>query len=103
MPIRNKSSSFIALRGIHVTAMLLLLISLIACATPVQPPAPAPAQPQPPAATAVSQPKRGGSLVIRWWSGDPPDLDPYLNTSFRSQEFAAFFYSRLLKFDNGPD
>src|SRR5262249_54728589 len=32
----------------------------------------------------------------------PPDLDPYLNVSFRSQEFAGFFYSRLLKFDTGP-
>jgi peptide/nickel transport system substrate-binding protein len=53
---------------------------------------------QPPA----GQPKRGGTLTIRWWTGDPPDLDPYLNTSFRSQEFAGFFYSRLLKFDSGP-
>jgi peptide/nickel transport system substrate-binding protein len=53
---------------------------------------------QPPA----GQPKRGGSLVISWEVGDPPTLDPYLNTSFRSQEFAGFFYSRLLKFDTGP-
>lgn len=58
---------------------------------------------QQPATPAAAQPKRGGTLVIRWWTGDPPDLDPYLNTSFRSQEFGAFFYSRLLKFDSGPD
>jgi peptide/nickel transport system substrate-binding protein len=48
------------------------------------------------------QPKPGGTLVIRWWTGDPPDLDPYLNVTFRAQEFAGFFYSRLLKFDSGP-
>jgi peptide/nickel transport system substrate-binding protein len=39
-------------------------------------------------------------VVIRWFTGDPPDLDPYLNVTFRAQEFAGFFYSRLLKFDN---
>ena len=53
------------------------------------------------AAPAV-QAKTGGTLVIRWWTGDPPDLDPYLNVTFRAQEFAGFFYSRLLKFDSGP-
>src|ERR687889_823043 len=33
---------------------------------------------------------------------DPPTLDPYLNVSFRSQEFAAFFYSRLLMSKKAP-
>ncbi|MFN8540483.1 MAG: ABC transporter substrate-binding protein [Thermomicrobiales bacterium] len=47
--------------------------------------------------------KKGGSLVIRWYTGDPPDLDPYLNVTFRAQEFAGFFYSRLLYFDSGPN
>src|SRR5512132_1077485 len=72
--------------------------------TAAQPPAGATtAAVQPPAATpAGATPKMGGVLTIRWWTGDPPDLDPYLNTSFRSQEFAGFFYSRLLKFDSGP-
>ena len=51
---------------------------------------------------AAVQAKPGGTLVIRWWTGDPPDLDPYLNVTFRSQEFAGFFYSRLLKYDSGP-
>ena len=46
--------------------------------------------------------KRGGSLTIRQWTGDPPDLDPFLNVTFRAQEFAGFFYSRLLKFETGP-
>jgi ABC-type transport system substrate-binding protein len=52
--------------------------------------------------SAAGSPKSGGTLVIRWWTGDPPDLDPYLNVTFRAQEFAGFFYSRLLKFDSGP-
>ena len=52
---------------------------------------------------APVQAKKGGSLVIRWWTGDPPDLDPYLNVTFRAQEFAGFFYSRLLMFDSGPN
>ncbi|HEX5504518.1 MAG TPA: ABC transporter substrate-binding protein [Thermomicrobiales bacterium] len=58
------------------------------------------AQPSAPAASA--QPKPGGTLAIRWWTGDPPDLDPYQIVTFRTQEFAGFFYSRLLKFNNGP-
>jgi len=96
----------------QIALLLLLLLIAMGCAAPAapqvapQPPAAttAPqAAPQPPAATAVPQPKRGGALVIRFWTGDPPDLDPYLNTSFRSQEYAGFFYSRLLKFDTAPD
>ncbi|MHB8644672.1 MAG: ABC transporter substrate-binding protein [Thermomicrobiales bacterium] len=51
---------------------------------------------------AAVQPKPGGTLVISWWTGDPPDLDPFLNVTFRAQEFAGFFYSRLLKYDSGP-
>ncbi|MDQ6601405.1 MAG: ABC transporter substrate-binding protein [Chloroflexota bacterium] len=53
-------------------------------------------------AAVAAQAKPGGKLVIRWWTGDPPDLDPYLNVTFRSQEFGGFFYSRLLKYDSGP-
>jgi len=53
-------------------------------------------------APTAGMPKMGGTLVIRWWTGDPPDLDPYLNVTFRAQEFAGFFYSKLLKFDSGP-
>ncbi|CAA9582622.1 MAG: Dipeptide-binding ABC transporter, periplasmic substrate-binding component [uncultured Thermomicrobiales bacterium] len=50
----------------------------------------------------TAAPKAGGTLIIRQWTGDPPDLDPFLNVTFRAQEFAGFFYSRLLKFDAGP-
>ncbi len=55
-----------------------------------------------PTTAAAVNAKPGGTLVIRWWTGDPPDLDPYLNVTFRAQEFAGFFYSRLLKYDSGP-
>lgn len=117
----NKTSTFTPFeRGLRrILFILLLLVIAIGCAAPPaplptaappaapQPPAPAaptsvPA-PQPPPATAVPQPQRGGALVVRFWTGDPPDMDPYLNTSFRSQEFAGFFYSRLLKFNVGSD
>jgi len=92
------------------TALALLLLLMSACAAPASPAPPTTA----PAATSVTgsnqqppnqpaQPKAGGTLVIRWWTGDPPDTDPYLNTSFRVQEFAGFFYSRLLKYDTGPN
>jgi len=55
-----------------------------------------------PTAAAAVNAKPGGTLVISWWTGDPPDLDPFLNVTFRAQEFAGFFYSRLLKYDSGP-
>lgn len=53
-------------------------------------------------ATSVLTPKPGGKLVWSYYTGDPPDLDPYLNVTFRAAEFGGFFYSKLLKFDNGP-
>jgi ABC-type transport system substrate-binding protein len=51
---------------------------------------------------AGATPKNGGSFRFAIWTEDPPNLDPYLNVSFRSQEFAAFFYSRLLMSKKGP-
>jgi ABC-type transport system substrate-binding protein len=58
-------------------------------------------------ATAAQQPvggapKNGGTFRFFMWTEDPPTLDPYLNVTFRSQEFAAFFYSRLLMSKKGP-
>jgi ABC-type transport system substrate-binding protein len=47
-------------------------------------------------------PKDGGTLRFFMWTDDPPTLDPYLNVTFRSQEFAAFFYSRLLMSKKAP-
>ena len=47
-------------------------------------------------------PKDGGTFKFSQWTDDPPSLDPYLNVSFRAQEFAAFFYSRLLMSKKGP-
>jgi ABC-type transport system substrate-binding protein len=52
---------------------------------------------------ATSSPKTGGTYRFVAWTEDPPSLDPYLSVSFRSQEFAAFFYSRLLMSKKGPD
>ena len=47
-------------------------------------------------------PKDGGTFRYYAWTEDPPTLDPYLNVSFRSQIFGAFFYSRLLMSKKGP-
>ncbi|MGE0540924.1 MAG: ABC transporter substrate-binding protein [Dehalococcoidia bacterium] len=52
------------------------------------------------AATAAGEPKRGGTISLRY-SGTPP-LDPFANTTFRAQTQAGFVYSRLLKFKTGP-
>ena len=77
-----------------------------ACGPQVQAPQPTTAARQ---ATAVAAPtpagatpKNGGTLRFFMWTEDPPTLDPYLNVTFRSQEFAAFFYSRLLMSKKGP-
>src|SRR5207302_1646613 len=48
-------------------------------------------------------PKNGGTFRFYMWTEDPSTLDPYLNVTFRSQEFAAFFYSRLLMSKKGPN
>ena len=73
------------------------------------PPAPTAAPAAKPAAapTAAAQPagqtaRDGGTFRFNIWTEDPPSLDPYLNVSFRVQEFAAFFYSRLLMSKKGP-
>jgi peptide/nickel transport system substrate-binding protein len=65
--------------------------------------APAAVVPQPTAVPAQPQPKRGGSFTFVQWTADPPDLDPFLNVTFRVQQFAGYIYSRLLKFDSGPN
>ena len=120
----HKRRGVLSVRSRRVAGMALLLglvFGLLACGpaatsapTTAAPATAAPTVAQPPAGAttaavqpqattpAAGTPKAGGTLTIRWWTGDPPDLDPYLNTSFRSQEFAGFFYSRLLKFDSGP-
>lgn len=67
-----------------------------AAAAPAQQTAPTPAG-QP-----ASAPKDGGSFKFTIWTDDPPSLDPYVNVSYRVQEFAAFHYSRLLMSKKGP-
>ncbi|MFN8524474.1 MAG: ABC transporter substrate-binding protein [Chloroflexota bacterium] len=62
---------------------------------------PDPARPTEPAKPATA-PKAGGTVRLHLWTEDPPALDPYLNVSFRTQELAAFFYSRLLMSKKAP-
>src|SRR5262249_29571747 len=79
----------------------------VATVAPAAKPAAAPTQAAPAAPTsapkpAAGTPKDGGSFRTVAWTEDPPTYDPYLNVSFRTQEFAAFFYSRLLMSKKGP-
>src|SRR5262245_32895252 len=63
----------------------------------------APAQKPPEAAKpAGATPKDGGTIRVHMSTEDPPGLDPYLNVTYRAQEFAAFHYSRLLMSKKGP-
>src|SRR3954447_22014043 len=63
---------------------------------------PAESKPAEAAKPAAATPKEGGSFRIHMATEDPPSLDPYLNVSFRVQEFAAYYYSRLLMSKKGP-
>ncbi len=49
-----------------------------------------------PVAQTSATAKDGGTFTFGFLTDNPPGLDPYLNVSYRVQEFAAFFYSRLL-------
>ncbi|HEY1292430.1 MAG TPA: ABC transporter substrate-binding protein [Chloroflexota bacterium] len=58
---------------------------------------------QPTVAAAAGAPaQNGGTFKFNIWTDDPPSLDPYVNVSYRVQEFAAFHYSRLLMSKKGP-
>jgi ABC-type transport system substrate-binding protein len=78
---------------------LIGFVSACSSQPPPAKPVATPALPKP----ATSSPKTGGTYRFVAWTEDPPSLDPYLSVSFRSQEFAAFFYSRLLMSKKGPD
>jgi ABC-type transport system substrate-binding protein len=54
------------------------------------------------AQSAATSAQNGGTFKFNIWTDDPPSLDPYVNVSFRGQEFAAFHYSRLLMSKKGP-
>lgn len=60
------------------------------------------AKPAADAKPAGPPPKDGGTVRLALHTEDPPSLDPFLNVSFRCQEFAAFFYSRLLMSKKAP-
>ena len=55
-----------------------------------------------PDSAPVRTPKDGGIFRMYLHTENAPTLDPYFNTSFRSQEFAGFFYSRLIMSTKGP-
>ncbi len=68
-----------------------------ACGQPPTPPAPpAESKPADVGKPTGRSPKDGGTFRLFLHTENAPALDPYLNISFRTQEFAAFFYSRLL-------
>src|SRR5262245_18742753 len=58
-----------------------------------------------PATTGQSCPfagaRRGGVLNVAL-SGDPPTLDPYVQSATNTKAFAAYVYGRLFKFKGGP-
>jgi peptide/nickel transport system substrate-binding protein len=98
-----------ALKGFFIAGLGVALASACGPSAPSQAPpvppqaapvgAPTPAQ----AATqAVGSPKDGGTLRMYLSPENTPTLDPYLNVSVRTQEPAAFFYSRLLMQKKGP-
>jgi peptide/nickel transport system substrate-binding protein len=85
-----------ALKGLGLAGLGVALLG--ACGRPAAP------QP-PPAAVAkptAGAPKDGGTFRLFLHTENAPTLDPYLNISFRTQEFAAFFYSRLIMPKKGP-
>src|SRR5436190_807856 len=69
---------------------------------PAAPAAPAAAKPGEAATPAAGPPKDGGAFRLYIAPENPPTLDPYLNVSVRTQEPAAFFYSRLIMPKKGP-
>ncbi len=73
-------------------------------APPVAPPAGAAAASKPTDAVkpTAGSPKDGGLLRMYLAPENTPTLDPFLNVSVRTQEPAAFFYSRLIMPKKGP-
>jgi peptide/nickel transport system substrate-binding protein len=84
---------------------------LSACGLPTSPQAPpattqsgaaATTRPIEAARAPAGSPKDGGLLRMFLAPDNTPTLDPYLNVSVRTQEPAAFFYSRLIMPKKGP-
>jgi peptide/nickel transport system substrate-binding protein len=104
-----------ALQLLGLSGLGIALLS--ACGQPASAPAPAadsksagaaaPAAPAAPAAAPAAKPaapasKDGGTFRLFLHTENAPTLDPHMTVTFRSQEFAAFFYSRLLMSKKGP-
>src|SRR5947209_20009462 len=94
-----------ALKRSALTGLGMALLSACGQQAPSAPqpaqsgPAPQPAAPAAPVAAkapeaakpAAGTVKEGGSFRFYLHTENAPTLDPYLNVSFRSQEFAAYF------------
>ena len=97
-----------ALKRLGIAGLGVALLSACGQAqTPQAPPSarqsePAPASKAAGVAQPAGSPKDGGTFRLFLHTENAPTLDPYLNISFRTQEFAAFFYSRLLMPKKGP-
>ena len=93
-----------ALKAVGLTGLGMALLNACGPQAPTQPAESKPgAQPgAAPAKPAAAAPKDGGSFRLYLHTENAPTLDPYLNVTFRVQEFAAFFYSRLLMSKKGP-
>jgi len=98
-----------AFKTFGLTSLGIALLS--ACGQPSAPQAPpapgagagTPQAAQGAAVPAAGSPKDGGALRMYLAPENTPTLDPYLNVSVRTQEPAAFFYSRLIMPKRGPD
>ena len=111
--VRNRSTGRLtrreALQGFLIAGLGVAVGS--ACGQPATPQAPPVAPPTAAAAAskpaeavkaAAGSPKDGGLLRMYLSPENTPTLDPFLNVSVRTQEPAAFFYSRLIMPKKGP-
>src|SRR5712691_13194050 len=90
-----------ALKRLGVAGFGMALLG--ACGQPPTPQAPpAESKPADVGKPTGRSPKDGGTFRLFLHTENAPTLDPYLNISFRTQEFSAFFYSRLLRPKKGP-
>src|SRR5215217_1539848 len=100
-PTRREALRLAGLSGLGM-ALLSACGQQAPAAKPAEPAKPAEAAKPAADAKPAATPKGGGTFRAHIYTEDPPTLDPYLNVSFRVQEFAAFYYSRLLMSKKGP-
>src|SRR6266571_5334459 len=91
-----------ALKTLGLTGLGMALLSACGQQAAPQSGAPAASKPAEAGTAAAGAPKDGGTFRLYLHTENAPTLDPYLNVSFRVQEPAACFYSRLLMSKKGP-